>query len=251
MIENLKKLGLSEKEAKVYLASLELGSSAVQEIARRASINRPTTYFQIENLMKMGLMSSVVRGKKKYFTAESPEKLLKFFDTKKAEIKQNEEDFKKIFPELKILFDTAEEKPKVRFYEGREGMNNIREDILKSRFKNIDEFIPVDASYQFFPLRPGDHRWKMMKKLKNIPGRGIYTSQKGAILPRKQDLTENRFIPFKKFPFSTEITIYGDKIALISHQKKVIGAIIESKDIADSLRCLFDLAWEAAEKYQK
>ena len=55
----LKELGLAEKEAKVFLASLELGSSAVQEIAKKAEINRATTYVIIEKLMKKGLMSSV------------------------------------------------------------------------------------------------------------------------------------------------------------------------------------------------
>ena len=62
--EQLEKIGLAEKEAKVFLASLELGSSAAQKIAKKAEINRATTYVIIEKLMKKGLMSSVEKGKR-------------------------------------------------------------------------------------------------------------------------------------------------------------------------------------------
>ena len=68
-------LGLNEKEAKVYLAALELGKSSVQNIAKKADVNRATTYVVIEALIKRGLMSSANENKKQYFIAEAPEKL--------------------------------------------------------------------------------------------------------------------------------------------------------------------------------
>ncbi|MCF7835696.1 MAG: helix-turn-helix domain-containing protein [Candidatus Marinimicrobia bacterium] len=89
MISKLKQLGLSEKEAKVYLASLELGEATVQEIAKQAGVNRPTTYVQIEKLTKMGLMSSVEKEGKKYFNAEEPNQLLKILEKQK---KRNREE---------------------------------------------------------------------------------------------------------------------------------------------------------------
>lgn len=42
-LENkLKELGLADKEARVYLASLELGSDTVQNIAKKSGVNRAT-----------------------------------------------------------------------------------------------------------------------------------------------------------------------------------------------------------------
>ena len=124
----LKELGLAEKEAKVFLASLELGSSAVQEIAKKAEINRATTYVIIEKLMKKGLMSSVEKGKKTFFQTEDPKRLLKLLEEQEESLKRKEEEFKKYLPELETLFNIAEEKPKVRFFEGKEGLIAIRED---------------------------------------------------------------------------------------------------------------------------
>ena len=59
----LVEIGLNEKEAKVYLASLELGQSAVQGISSRSGVNRATTYFIIEGLTAKGLISSFHQGK--------------------------------------------------------------------------------------------------------------------------------------------------------------------------------------------
>ena len=105
--EQLEKIGLAEKEAKVFLASLELGSSAAQGIAKKAGINRATTYVIIEKLMKKGLMSSVEKGKKTYFQTEDPKRLLKLLEEQEEGLKRKEEEFKKYLPELETLFNIA------------------------------------------------------------------------------------------------------------------------------------------------
>jgi len=81
--KDLQQIGLSEKEAKVYLASLELGPSTAQTIAAKATVNRPTTYVMIESLIKRGLMSSFQKGKKRFFVAGKPTQLLYLLDAKK------------------------------------------------------------------------------------------------------------------------------------------------------------------------
>lgn len=242
----LEELGLAEKEAKVFLASLELGSGAVQEIAKKADINRATTYVIIEKLMKKGLMSSVEKGKKTYFQTEDPKRLLKLLEEQEEGLKRKEEEFKKYLPELETLFNIAEEKPKVRFFEGKEGLIAIQKDILRSKFDSLVEFIPLDESYKIFPPSEKNRHHQALK----IPQKLIYSSKTNNIVP-KDDFTESRMIPSEKFPFSAEVVIYGDKVALASLEGKLIGVIIESKGVADSLKTIFNLAWEAAEKYQK
>jgi sugar-specific transcriptional regulator TrmB len=171
-------------------------------------------------------MSSVTRGKKRYFSAESPEQLLRLLDIQERELKQKKEDFQKLLPQLKTLFDLAEEKPKVRFFEGIEGLRAMQGDILRSGVKAFDNIISLDDSYRVFPPYSRDHRYKISKK--KIFTRTIYTSKHGSILPEKEKLKERRFIPFEKFPFHTEVTIYGNKLAFASLKGKLIGVIIES-----------------------
>jgi sugar-specific transcriptional regulator TrmB len=249
--KELQKLGLSDKEAKVYLSSMEIGPSPVQSIAVKAGVNRATTYVMIESLISRGLMSSFEKGKKKFFTAESPEQLVALLHKEEAEVKEKTRQMMEILPELKILFSAAEEKPKVRFFEGIEGIEVIQEDILNSKYDTLEEIVSVDDFYRIFPPHDKDHRQIFTQKKKDVSFRAIYTSKQGPFITSKERKHEMLFVPPEKFPFSTDIGIYGNKVAIASCKGKLIGVIIESKEISEALRAIFDLAWEGAKKYQK
>ena len=249
--EQLEKIGLAEKEAKVFLASLELGSSAVQEIAKKAGINRATTYVIIEKLMKKGLMSSVEKGKKTYFQTEDTKRLLKLLEEQEEGLKRKEEEFKKYLPELETLYNIAEEKPKVRFFEGKDGLETIREEFLKTKDKLIEAITPVDELFELFPNHANNYSPRRIKS--KIASKLLYTSSKGAIFPLKDEekLREAKFIPKDKFPIHSDVAIFGDKVAIASLRGKLVGVIIDDKSITQTMRSLFYLAWEAADKYQK
>ena len=160
MFENdLKQLGLSDKEAKVYLAVLELGPSTATQIAQKAEINRPTAYVQIENLMKLGLMNSHEKGKKTYFVAEPPERLQELVRKNQTEIEERGRRLKEILPELQVLFDSAEERPKVRFYEGKEGLKAINEDVFRIKKQEILSIYSADFYEKFITKSDFDIRW--------------------------------------------------------------------------------------------
>ena len=74
----LRSLGFNESEAKLYLVSLEMGPSPVQDIAKKAKVSRVTAYAAIEKLNEFGLMSTAQRNKKHLYAAESPERLVSF-----------------------------------------------------------------------------------------------------------------------------------------------------------------------------
>ena len=247
----LEDLGLSEKEAKVYLASLELGEAAPAEIAKHAGINRATTYVIAEKLVKYGLMSHLEKDKKTYFMAENPEQLLRLLRKQEQNIKNKEQEFQKYLPELKTIFDTAGERPKVRFFEGKEGLKAIQEDFLKSKDRKIEEVYSSDDIRNAF-LEEDLQKIRETRNKNKIHLRAIYTRKKGkhmqVVFP---NLTEYRLVPTEKFPIKSEILFYDNKVAMISLRGKLVGAIIENQAIVDTLRSIFNLAWEAAEKYDK
>lgn len=225
LTQELKKLGLSDKEAKVYLASLELGPSPIKDIAKQANLNRATTYVIIDSLIEKGLASSFTKGKKKYFSTESPDRLLSLLRVREKETQEQEREFKRVLPELREIYNLSGEKPKVRFFEGKEGIKAIQEDISNTKTKTMEEFFNLDIAYEIFPPGPKDHRRKMKQKLRDIPIRIIYTSRKENILPKKEGLRENRFVSLKKFgkfPFTGEFVIYGDKVAATSPGGKTL-----------------------------
>ena len=245
----LKKLGLSDKESKVYLASLTLGQATAADIAKHSGVNRATTYVIIEELKSKGLMSSFDKDKKTFFAPEPPEQLEKLFEIEQRKLQDNFKELSKIIPDLQNLFESKGERPKVRFYEGKEGLDTIKDEILKVSDKEIFAFFPVDDLDTVFNEAEVRKYFERRVK-KGIKVWGIYNRAKGPF----EKIAEGyslRIIPKNIFPIAVDITIFSDRVAVSSLQGKLIGVIIENKEIAKTFQTIFKLAWEAAEKYQK
>jgi len=243
--QKLKTLGLSEKEALIYLASLELGPSTVQEISKKTGIIRTTIYNLTRSLKEKGLIVEISKDKKRLFVSQSPERLLSNLRLQKKELEEREKNLRSILPELKGLVDLSRVRPKIRFYEGKEGIKLMREDILSSKnLACIEEFIPMDEAYQLFPPHKRDHRHRMITTLNHTYRKVIYASRNGRILPSKENLVERRFVRSGRFPLSSEINLYGDKVGIVVFGRRPIGITIEEKAITESMRSIFYLVWK-------
>lgn len=241
-------VGFNEKEAKVYLSSLELGQSTVQNIARKAAVNRATAYFIIDSLMQRGLMSSFHKGKKQYFVAADPERLLEIMDQEKENIEKKKENLNKLLPQLQSLNNKQKGKPVVKYYEGKEGIKAMLDEFLKYSGKGTAHMAySVDAINNFFQNKEVSS-WRSKRAGKGIKTKSIYTFKDGA--RESTEDSQRRKVPFEKFPITCDISVYDDKVRLASLGDRLTGIIIEDKEIAQSLRSILNLAWEAAEKYE-
>ncbi len=247
--KDLEKFGLGEKEAKVYLASLELGPSTAAQIAQKADVNRATTYVAVESLIKQGLLSSHEKDSKTFFSAEDPAMLKRLLDQQREEVKNKLSSLEELLPGLARMYEYAEEKPKVRFFEGKEGLLTMQEEFLKTKDKKIEAIYNVDDYANIFSEEESI-KYIETRKRKNIYAKALYNRSKGPY-ENKSSHTDRRFIPADKFLISSDIVIYGNKVAITSLKGKLIGVIIDNEQITDTIRSVFNLAWEAAEKYQK
>ena len=245
MLNQLKNLGLSENEAKVYFAMLELGPATVLEISAKAGVNRPTTYVQIESLKKMGLASTQTRGKKQLFIAESPEQLESMIERQRSELEQKKEELHKLLPGLTNIFNLSDSKPQVRFFEGKEGILKIQSEFLKTKSDFIYGISDFDSVIELFPDFSSDYSSKRAQK--RIPSKLIYTSSRGPFLSGadKEFLRESKYVPKDKLSLGSDITIFGDKIAVMALKGKISGVVIEHKEMADSFRSVFKLLWNS------
>lgn len=237
----LSEAGLSQKEASLYVAGIELGEATIQRLAKNADIKRPTAYDIMDSLEKKGLFSSSIKGKKRYFIAEDPENVLGLLKTR-------ERAFVRALPELKVLFNTGGAKPRIRFYEGVEGLKAIYWDTLESKgtilvYGSIDDMwgaMPKEFIREYVEERA--------KRKINIRGLVPNTPDAQEYVRRdKEELRHLILIPKERFTFSNEINIYNDKVAIFSFPER-IGIIIESKKITETQRAIFELAWLGAIK---
>ncbi|MCX6808254.1 MAG: hypothetical protein NTW50_01120 [Candidatus Berkelbacteria bacterium] len=248
----LQKLGLSDKESKVYLAALQLGAAPVQKIAEKAKINRPTTYVILETLSKKGLATTHEQGKKTLFAAEPPERLTLLLDKMEAEVKEKQAELLDAMPDLKAIFNFAGNKPRVKFYEGLEGIRalNAEADAMLKPNAHSYAFNNLDLLFETFPDElSSDIDIRLQKK--NFV-HVIYTRKDGPMpdANSKEKLREARFIPLDKFPFDATIAINpGYNVNFYSYTGNVGGVMIQDIGIADAMKKIWDLCWEAAEKY--
>lgn len=244
MLHELKKIGLSDKEAKVYVALLELGKASVQDIAKKSGVNRATTYLMIESLQGRGLSYKAQVGKRTHFAANSPEKLTHVLDEKRKKLEDEAEDIKDLLPELKALYADSPEKPKMRFYEGKEGIKEILNDMLESGVKEIREIYTSDyVRIVFKEEEKGEIVRRRIEK--GIRVRGIYTRSDGPHV-EPPPLSKLHYVSKEKFPILSDVLIYGDRVALFAFQGKQIGIIIENSGLAKTFESIFELAWEGS-----
>jgi sugar-specific transcriptional regulator TrmB len=169
----LKKLGLKEKEVKVYLAGLELGPNSIKNIAEKVKIPRPTVYEIVKKLEEKGLFVETKKGKKRLFVAQSPSQILRFLRIKKREIEEKEREFTRIVSILEAKY--SREKEGIRIFQGKEGKKAIIEILSLSPTPEIlivnPELNPISQRerkkiYQSIKKRLGQIKVKKTK----IPG---------------------------------------------------------------------------------
>ncbi len=236
----LRSLGFLDSEIKTYIAALELGPSTVIEIGNKTNLSRQAIYTAIDSLVKQGLMSSVEKGKKQLYAAESPERLRSIAEAKLKMMEATVKDIKSAADELKLM--QRGEKPVVKMFEGKEGFKSMFEDVVATKPANLWDFVNDDAFGQIFNEQELAPNKQTMDKM-NVEGRVMALSSTPLSLHRKK--TKGRQIFRKDIKFNGNITVYGNKVALLSLKNKLVGVIIESEEIAETMRALYQLAWDS------
>lgn len=251
MIEKfLMDIGLSEKEANIYLQLLSVGAVSVIDLAKMTGINRTSLYPLLESLQKKDLVSEVKEDKKIRFQAEPPERLVTFLENEKNRILEQEKLLNEVVPRLKSVSLKTGEAPVIKILEGREG-------ILKSTqmyFENIKEdevinlFYPKDIVEGMFTEKElaTVRNTRINRKVKAI---SIYTT-KGEVRP-SDEMSERHKIDPEKYPIYCDLGIFDDSVRIHTLTKNLSAIYIKNKDFADTLRTLFKLALEGIKEKEK
>lgn len=257
LVSQLEELGLSNKEARVYLANLALGPAGVQQIADASGIKRVTTYVILEALVNLGLVSQTNNTKKTLFNAESPENLSRLLEKREQSLRDQRQQLNDLLPELGSLRSMQKDAPSVKFYDSAEGIRTVMKTFIAegkaSGIKKIYGMSNLDQLYEFFP-EIATEQANPDRLAAGIESQYLYTSNRGSVYQGKDSSRnrKSRFVPLEKYPLNGDITIVGDRIALLSLSgTRPLGVVIHSEELSKALRGLFELAWEAAEPYNR
>jgi len=238
----LKTLGLLDSEIKTYLAALELGPSTVIQLTGKTNISRQASYTAIEALIERGLMSSVEKGKKTLYASESPERLVAFAEAKMRTMESTLKDIKAAADDLHLL--RKGEKPAVKMFEGKEGLYAMLQDIVDTAPESFDEIGNEDSIASVFT----DEDLNVYKiKFDELGIKHRFISKAKQQNPVRKKSTR-QYINRKDINFNGDVLVWDSKVAFLTFRGKMISVLIESKDIADTIRSLYQLAWDSDKK---
>ncbi len=241
----LHELGLSQYEASIYLALLEIGTGTVTEIAEKARVKRPTAYLVLGELLQKGFVSLVPHPKKLVYTSSGPDALLSYANERRRHLLD-------IMPHLESLHAQSKDKPRVRFFDGVKSVSSYYQTIAYPN-DEIDFFASI-SSVMAHPDIPLIHELPGYKKKKI---REILTQSKEDLeyaraLAPFEDHHKIKVLPKNsEWVFKTDSILTPGKVGITSLTKKVFVVLIEDADVYASFRALFNLAWQAAVPVQK
>lgn len=250
LTHRLIKLGLTEKQAKVYLANLFLGTAPAQRIAEQAGLNRPTTYDILDDLTRYGLVGRSNDNHRTVFVTSGPEGLRDWLQQQANELKQRSQELDNLMPELQQMTraeNTA--MPLVRFVHGKEGVDAIWSYVLR-KAQPGQEILSITNHDETLKVYPDHLKTNPTIRLsKKLSSKQFYYNSKKIIESDPALLKEVKRLTS---PMAADITLYEDKAVLLSYGNDTApewsGILIEDKDIVTALRQLFYLAWDNKRK---
>ena len=230
-------LGLTNGEAKVYLALTKLGSSTVGPIVKEAKVAYSNIYEILNRLLEKGLISFIIKERTKYFQVTNFSRLYEYLENKRSEIEKEDLSLKKLIPNLEKL-QSSKEKQEAEIFIGFNGVKTAYERLTE----NND-----DKEYLFFYIAEEhyeelDKFWmRLYNKFKNVKVKGIANIKyKESKFIKKT----NYKMKYVNFPIPGNIDIHEDKVLFTSFKGAPLAVLISSRDIADKFKEYFHSIWD-------
>ena len=246
--------GLSDKQAKLYRLLLTVGEERVSVLSRKSGIKRCNTYTLLSDMKARGLVTEFEKENVRFFRPERPEKLESIITARQRECMIATSLAKDLMPDLSTQWKEAVNKPTIRYYQGREGVQTVLEDIYSQGKSEIvgcvglekpDEQLFGEIIHTFMPLRI---RRKIFTRALNNDSERARELQKNA----SDRLSDIFLADGTHYPLPAEIDVYEDKIAFLSFAKKdFMGLIVENKDFAVTLKSVFTLLFSLLQQQQE
>ncbi|MBI5148092.1 helix-turn-helix domain-containing protein [Candidatus Pacearchaeota archaeon] len=236
--KQLQEFGLSNTEAKVYLALLGLGKSQAGTVTKKSNVNRTNVYDALERLIEKGLVSYVTENNIKFFEAVNPERLREMLGERQKKLD-------KTIEELRLRYNKSKKEEDAFIFRGKKGIKSIFENILSEK-KDLFVYGAESRFKEMFPFY--QKHWNEERAKLKINVKMIY-SEKVREIKRKEHLKllEMKFLP-EIYDFPSTIMIYSDKVITIIWLEEPFGFMIKSKEAVTSNMNFFELLWKISKK---
>ncbi len=240
LTETLTDLGLSENESAVYFSALSLGPTTILKVAKSAEIKRTTVYSVIESLHSKGLMRIELKGFKKLYVAEGPEKLESILEQRKAKLKQ-------FMPEFAALYNLKGGESFLKYHEGLEAVKNVYESLIKDVRPHEDYRVMANQD-QWLSLDPDYFRDFLARRAK-LPIKVRMMFQDTELGRKWQAERHVLNTKIKILPESTKLTtnlvVTPQRVLIHQLVPPIFGIVIENRSIIRMHQEMYDIIWKS------
>ncbi|MBM3232716.1 hypothetical protein FJZ18_00935 [Candidatus Pacearchaeota archaeon] len=243
----LEELGLTRAQSVVYLKLLQIGQSTTGPLIEKTKMQNSVVYNALHQLIEQGLVSYILKGKRKYFSAVEPQQLLRIADTKRSQLERT-------LPSLLEMQKQGKSKQEARVFIGWKG--------VYAAFMTIIETLPKEAEYIGFAA---GYEEQFSEKTQEFFGRfhkmrsDMRYKMKLIANESARSQVEQQFKVYKEYNYKKPpsyrfvpgfapvgVIIFGDNVLEVAFGDEPIAIIITSKQIAESHRRFFYRLWEIA-----
>ncbi len=245
----LRKLGLSPAEARVYLTLVEVGSGLVSTIARKSGTARTNCYYTLKTLADKGLVSITNKGNRRIYVAETPRKLV-VAERQRLAVAES------LVPSLIALEKTTSGlTPRMRYFEGISGITDVLMQSLESK-TDLVVYTNVGLLSEKFPEALHEYCARQSEKRLRMRVISPYSERAEHFLAHyypelyAREYLEVLYVNSREFSLASHVIIFDDKVSMISlGREENIGVTIESRAYADTSRAAFNLSWLGATSF--
>ena len=254
--EFFQKIGLSQKEARVYLRLAESGKSSASQIAARCKLKRPTVYSILQSLEDKNLVQQVQEANQPqaFYVAAEASSLVKMLENEEQsyheKMKIKKDLAKELIKEVEPFFKSTNYSiPKLTFYEGTTEINKLLYEECFNWQKSISHYDLTWWGYQDHGFVEQYFDWLGYYWKSRLPNESIKLfSNKSEIedtLAGKITDRVMKIVP-DKFNFSSTIWILGEYvITIMTRQKPHYAFVLKDAVFASNQRQIFQLLWSS------
>jgi len=242
-LENLKELGLSDGEIKVYNAVFELGISGLNKIQEKTGIERRNIYDILNKLIEKGFVTYTIEKGKRSYQPSHPNKILEEVRGKKKSLEKIEEKI----PEMIDFFSSKKPEIRAEVYRGNESMKALLEESLNYKEQY---WIGGNSGIEEINLKTWFSHWMKKRAEKKIWLYDLvdYGTHLEGLEPKNFKNHKKMFYKYCQLPKDMSspmiIFIFGNKVCQILWGKQSFAFVIESEEIKDSFMKYFNYFWK-------
>ena len=232
----LRELGLTDNEVKIYLTLLEHGILNPTKLAEKTGLHRSYIYDTLERLLDKGIVSTVLIDNKKNYQSVDPKALREIFELKLRQLDS-------ILPQLSSLFQSTKKETRIELHRGKRVYRTLIKDIL-AHIKKNDVIYLLGVNEKILETVEPIYLKQYFNIIKEKKVKEKIIIAKGEKKLDEKHLEYRELDP--KYLDETTVVIHQSKVFIFIWGSPYHLITIESPKVANTYRKHFELIWSIA-----